>query len=165
MPYCSSVREALVINVTNSKIYYFCTIFISSCVNRYGNYFIKLIRNAFSRLKVHTCSLAINTKAMQQRILSCSIILHYNQPLKLITPTSGGTRTRNPRLRRPVPYPFGHRGSKITKCPRLLWKKIYHSSLRASLQARFWDGRCGGNDSIRIDWLLVRAMHARFKVN
>ena len=137
MPYCSSVREALVINVTNSKIYYFCTIFISSCVNRYGNYFIKLIRNAFSRLKVHTCSLAITTKAMQQRILSCSIILHYNQPLKLITPTSGGTRTRNPRLRRPVPYPFGHRGSKITKCPRLLWKKIYHSSLRASLQARF----------------------------
>ena len=24
--------------------------------------------------------------------------------------TSGGTRTRNPRLRRPVPYPLGHRG-------------------------------------------------------
>ena len=26
--------------------------------------------------------------------------------------TSGGTRTRNPRLRRPVPYPLGHRGLK-----------------------------------------------------
>ena len=26
------------------------------------------------------------------------------------TRTSGGTRTRNPRLRRPVPYPLGHRG-------------------------------------------------------
>ena len=24
--------------------------------------------------------------------------------------TSGGTRTHNPRLRRPVPYPLGHRG-------------------------------------------------------
>ena len=26
------------------------------------------------------------------------------------TATSGGTRTHNPRLRRPVPYPLGHRG-------------------------------------------------------
>ena len=26
------------------------------------------------------------------------------------TTTSGGTRTHNPRLRRPVPYPLGHRG-------------------------------------------------------
>ena len=27
--------------------------------------------------------------------------------------TSGGTQTRNPRLRRPMPYPLGHGGMKI----------------------------------------------------
>jgi hypothetical protein len=28
--------------------------------------------------------------------------------------TSGETRTRNPRLRRPVPYPLGHRGGYLS---------------------------------------------------
>ena len=30
--------------------------------------------------------------------------------------TSGGTRTHNPRLRRPVPYPLGHRGFPELHC-------------------------------------------------
>ena len=34
---------------------------------------------------------------------------------KLLKKTHGGTRTRNPRLRRPMPYPLGHAGTFIKR--------------------------------------------------
>ncbi len=56
-------------------------------------------------------------------IKTCSVMLAYCEPGKYQSQqyshcglslkdglTSGGTRTRNPRLRRPMPYPLGHGG-------------------------------------------------------
>ena len=40
------------------------------------------------------------------------VLILYNRPFAIAKlRTSGGTRTRNPRLRRPVPYPLGHGGN------------------------------------------------------
>ena len=40
--------------------------------------------------------------------------------IKIITP--GGTRTRNPRLRRPMPYPLGHEGTTSLRRNSLVYK-------------------------------------------
>ena len=51
----------------------------------------------------------LSAKPAEYHLWRAEFVVHWWCCAFKIT-TSGGTRTHNPRLRRPVPYPLGHRG-------------------------------------------------------